>query len=532
MIGTSLLEYAFIHLCIWGLRAILPLSCLYIASRAFWNLSCPHPLLDYYAAAEVTFFLLVWTPLHFGTQRPATHPPLAGLQHRQELFNRCFGNIGEPDRYLRKWFKDAPLEEIKEENVREYLSWAFFNAPSVGPEHRDEMDRYLGVIESHLKTPLKKGRGNADCLKLTLDKVNMVYRPLIWYIGAVFIVDLFVHVSLTLRGYVWHRSGALLERLAVFPPRPQALFTSKTSPSDSLSYWYRPHNSKTHLPILFLHGIGIGPYPYMPFLSDINAGRAADDQIGVIAIEILPISFRITKPILRSDRFAEQIRVILAHHGFKRYILASHSYGSVLTTHMLKNPAVAPAIAAVVLIDPVSIMLHMPAVAYNFVYRTPRRANEWQLYYFASTDPCVAHTLGRSFFWAENILWKDDLRGKPLTAALAGEDLIVDTCCVAAYLTDDWWRGGRGDMGRDEREGPVEIWEDKQQALKILWSDSLDHAQVFDVKANREVLVRELLRHSREQCSPAAVAALITQDAQAASLNGNGNPPTETTPLL
>ncbi|KAI0244982.1 hypothetical protein BJV78DRAFT_1287169 [Lactifluus subvellereus] len=39
--------------------------------------------------------------------------------------------------------------------------------------------------------------------------------------------------------------------------------------------------------------------------------------------------------------------------------------------------------AATLLIDPIPFLLHYPTVAYNFVYRQPRRANEWQLWYFA-----------------------------------------------------------------------------------------------------------------------------------------------------
>jgi hypothetical protein len=36
-------------------------------------------------------------------------------------------------------------------------------------------------------------------------------------------------------------------------------------------------------------------------------------------------------------------------------------------------------IAPVLLIDPITFLLHHPAVAYNFLYRYPRHANEWQL---------------------------------------------------------------------------------------------------------------------------------------------------------
>lgn len=45
-------------------------------------------------------------------------------------------------------------------------------------------------------------------------------------------------------------------------------------------------------------------------------------------------------------------------------------YGSVITTHLLKTADIASQIAAVILVDPISILLNQPDVAYNFVTST------------------------------------------------------------------------------------------------------------------------------------------------------------------
>ncbi|KAG6857936.1 hypothetical protein C0991_004254, partial [Blastosporella zonata] len=66
----------------------------------------------------------------------------------------------------------------------------------------------------------------------------------------------------------------------------------------------------------------------------------------------------------------------------------------------MPHPLIAK-IAHVMLIDPIPILLHLPPVAYNFLHRAPSSAAEWQLWYFASTDPDIARTLGRAFFWTE-----------------------------------------------------------------------------------------------------------------------------------
>ena len=79
-----------------------------------------------------------------------------------------------------------------------------------------------------------------------------------------------------------HRSTA--RWFTVLPPRPQTVFTRR-SPATHLSYWVRPHTSRTKLPIVFVHGIGIGVYPYVDFLRDVVKTAGAD--VGIIFIEVL-----------------------------------------------------------------------------------------------------------------------------------------------------------------------------------------------------------------------------------------------------
>ena len=109
----------------------------------------------------------------------------------------------------------------------------------------------------------------------------------------------------------------------------------------------------------------------------------------------MPVSFRVTGAALEKDDMCKEIFQILEQHGWSKFILASHSYGSVISSHLMHDPKTSSMVGPVLLIDPVSILLHLPDVAYNFTCRTPKRANELQLWFFASTDQGVAHTLGR-----------------------------------------------------------------------------------------------------------------------------------------
>lgn len=269
---------------------------------------------------------------------------------------------------------------------------------------------------------------------------------------------------------------------------------------------------------MFIHGIGVGLYPYTNFLRDINSVTSTapgKGQIGIIAIELMPVSTRITFPALDQGVMVREIKAIVDHHGWSKFILASHSYGSVITTHLLKSPSTAPLIGPVLLIDPVTFLLHLPDVAYNFIARKPVRANEWQLWYFASMDMGVAHTLARRFFWSRNIVWKEDLmveddsgsHFRDVTVALSGHDLIVDTNAVRSYLTKSSPNGaanGNGAQGPHTASGntggkvngekAVLPW--KGHGLEVLWSEKLDHAQVFDTRSSRRPLITAVQAYS------------------------------------
>ena len=276
----------------------------------------------------------------------------------------------------------------------------------------------------------------------------------------------------------------------VFPFRPLSLLSPHTTPAKTVTYWHRPHTSKARLPVLFIHGIGIGLYPYVNFLAEMNhatKANAMDDDVGIIAIEIMPISFRITHAALGKEEMCMEIMKIIKKHNWEKFVLVTHSYGSVIATHLLRDEIMSGMIGSILLIDPVTFLLHHPDVAYNFTSRKPKRANEYQLYYFGSMDMGVAHTLSRTFFWSENILWKHDISGRRVTVVLSAKDLIVDTEAVGRYLTDD-------EEGVQENNWKWREW--KGKGLDILWFKELDHAQVFDRKANRDLLVNVVRAYS------------------------------------
>lgn len=183
MRGLDLWDYVFIRTCIVALRSIAPLSIVYSLASLVVPLPVRVPrILQLWLALEAIFYLAVYLPLREHLQRAAKHPELLSRDDRRKLFWRCHNNIPDPSQYLKKWFRGASEKDIKRENVKDFFRWAFLNTGEVDVAHEEELEEYIGGMEKLLGRKFEPGRGDAECLRLTLDKVEMLHRSLTWYL--------------------------------------------------------------------------------------------------------------------------------------------------------------------------------------------------------------------------------------------------------------------------------------------------------------------------------------------------------------
>jgi hypothetical protein len=129
--------------------------------------------------------------------------------------------------------------------------------------------------------------------------------------------------------------------------------------------------------------------------------------------------------------------------------------------------------------------------------RKPKLANQWQLWYFASKDAGVAHTISRRFFWSENILWKEDIAHHRATIFLSDRDLLIDTSQVYMYLLGLNRDHKTSNLDRTGAKNAAEL--DESQPLTVVWCTDLDHGQIFESKHWREQLVKEVFSHITRQ---------------------------------
>ena len=184
MIGNSGPEQFFIHTCITLLQCITPLSVGYsvvLILHPSNSLRLPY-LLENCAIAETLFYFVLYLYRIYYIQRPAVHPPLPSAGKRRELVKRCFENIPDYEKYISKWFMDAPLDDIKRDNIKDFIRWAFFNTAIPDPAHDSELEEYVKELERRIGRDFQPGRSDVKCLRLTLDKVDTLHRSLVWYL--------------------------------------------------------------------------------------------------------------------------------------------------------------------------------------------------------------------------------------------------------------------------------------------------------------------------------------------------------------
>jgi hypothetical protein len=352
----------------------------------------------------------------------ADDKPLSGLAAMQN------NHIDETDaeqrrERLRSWFFFAPIEDIYEDNVREWLAWAFA-ARNLDEALADE--RYghlindgLEMVKLRLNWPdMRKGHNpKVKTIRLTLDPVRTMNRPFGYYVVTNGVSFAAIGWLIAVKGFRWETVGKC--SFLVKPAAPR-----------------RSPKEKTSLPIVFCHGLGIGMGQYVATM-----GHLARHRDGVIILLQPHISTNIfSKYYLEppsKDEQAEATIKVMRKHNMSRVTTLSHSNGTMVLGWLLRT---APEMfVRNILVDPVSFCMWEGSVCYSFVHRRWASGVESLLGYFVGRELGVAHTIARRFLWFDMILWAEEFPStKPadLHFIFAERDVLVDVPGSVRYLRE------------------------------------------------------------------------------------------------
>lgn len=187
MIGTSVTDYIFIRTSIFVLNWIAPFSVIYCILTTIHGSSTlrVQPAIELWLTAEALFCICFFLPHRRYLQRPTDHPPLRPKEERRKLVDRIKAEVTDPEHYIRGWFKGADIENIGRQDLKNWISWAFFDRDLEEGKDDEEVEEYTLEFESMIRKDFRPGNGTAKPLRLTIDPVDMLHRSLFWYLVGV-----------------------------------------------------------------------------------------------------------------------------------------------------------------------------------------------------------------------------------------------------------------------------------------------------------------------------------------------------------
>jgi pimeloyl-ACP methyl ester carboxylesterase len=339
------------------------------------------------------------------------------LEKEPVLFIRkildCIDTLKSYDirKYVEGFFHYRKLEDIGQDNLKSFLSWAMHGK---GLDHMHDHERQLvneatDMIFSRydeLKC-LKEGfDSEAKHCAFTLEPVPYIHRPLLLYVAAGLTECLFNIFVFRLRGY------QCLEM-------------------DGLCYWIKQGSTSDLVsspPILLFHGISPGWSLYGLLIKYLETDRT------IILVDFDSIKIKSMKFYMPTrEQFVNTIARILHRHQLSKVSVVGHSFGSIVAGWLITlRPDL---VFHMTLLDPVSLLLAFPDVAYSFLYKQPKTIVEWIIYLGAAKEITVSHALHRNFCWHQNILWLEDVPKEiGVLVGVGTGDEIADMAAVSEYV--------------------------------------------------------------------------------------------------
>lgn len=326
------------------------------------------------------------------------------------------------------------IGKLRRDNMDEFLSWAFFGIDYTivegDPEMKQALDHFYTILQSKAGLHFDPGRNdNFTPRWFTFERVNALYRPFGVY-AAVALLSAAANLFLYVMGF--------------------RRYTCKRG----LTYWHRSsgqQQQKCGRPFLFFHGIVPGGHVlYIPMvLFGLLRGKQSS-QRDIFFFENKPISYALCFDALTEedtvDGVVEAIHQHLDSYAASNLTLCGHSFGSFQLTWMINASQLKHRVRSMILLDPVSILLHEPDVVVNFLYtRNPdnedtyngrpdslvgkliRFFHESKIQVVASSELFVEYYLRRNFAWYNSELWLEDIpKDTKVLVALAKNDEIVN----------------------------------------------------------------------------------------------------------
>lgn len=211
LLGQSTAEYVLIKAVIYtfGYLGLICLVYFYLAVSVGGVRWISHPVsiaIETIGAIEILFYLFWFLPYRYylHKQRPAFPTPL-NREERQELFFKSLAVTSDIELFAKKWMRGASLEDMRRENLKEWMLWALFDREGPPGEDDEELEEYVEAIEEALGRNIRPGWGPVESIRLNFQRFTISHHSLLYYcVGA---------PHLDLRALAYGGTGHWLRRL-------------------------------------------------------------------------------------------------------------------------------------------------------------------------------------------------------------------------------------------------------------------------------------------------------------------------------
>ncbi|GLC42878.1 hypothetical protein PLESTM_001392800 [Pleodorina starrii] len=419
-----------------------------VAAAVVWALGL-RTLVVLWVAAEAAFavyFRQRYSALNAQPLRhaPESHDPLRAFNRLLEISQHSSYVLDVQD-YLSCWFCGADPRVIRQDNLADLIAYGFWY------KSRQEMEvcgqgpllrACVARMQSTLGFALPPGHTpGLQVMTHLWEPLRVMYRPVLWY-GITEVLAVLCRMVLLALGFK-------LGTLTTQPTGPMMVAisgdrtgTTTTTNSSSSTRGSSSSSSSSSLgngsqgggnndgggggggtvPVLFLHGVGLGILPYTNLLRCLIAAG-----LPVVAVQYKHVSMRLCSIIPSADDIAAAVVGLMDELGLGQACVVAHSYGTFVASRLAQKYGLR--LQSLVLMDPVCFGMFLPSLLANFIYRPPRTTTirHWILDYiraFISRDLHCAAAMCRRFYWSDLNLWPHDVPCRTLISMGGGDELI------------------------------------------------------------------------------------------------------------
>jgi hypothetical protein len=315
--------------------------------------------------------------------------------------------VPDPVKFVRGWFFDAELKDIRRGNIEELMSALLFtNTPvNMSMEERESMDRIINIMEDSVGVTIESGYNeNVKCMKLLLDPLKFAYKPFFVYVG-IWVLHHICDLVLYANGFERHSNS-------------------------HIRFWHRRRQRRRDSigkrPIVFFHGLGIGLFPYLNIIR-----KLCDASRDIFLVEKGSVAMRLDHRHLLPHEMADGVDEMLKEYSVHDAVFIGHSLGTSIATWIVKYYP--HYVYKLILMDPICFALWNHHIAYNFLYKKPTKWIEHLFGVFVAGETGVSFWLRRYFFWYYNCFFTNEIPPN-CSVYLSSEDSVVPFDVVYNYI--------------------------------------------------------------------------------------------------